>query len=338
MEAAVIGAGGWGTALAVMLAGQGAEVSLWVRGSEAYKTIVLKRINETYLPGVKLPAGVRPTMNAAEALHGKTLVLLAVPSHGVRAVAKMIREHLAARAVIVCGAKGLEERSYLRMSQVLAQELPALYHDRIAVLSGPNHAEEVSRGIPTATVVASGNRETALKVQEALFNPYFRVYTNPDLIGVEMGGALKNVIALGAGIVEGLGLGDNTRAALLTRGLVEITRLGTAMGARAGTFTGLAGLGDLFVTCASGHSRNRAVGLKLGLGIPLGEIQAGMKMVAEGVLTTRAAWELSRQVGVEMPITGEIYRVLYEGKLPRQAVEALMLREPRAEIEDIAFD
>jgi glycerol-3-phosphate dehydrogenase (NAD(P)+) len=338
MDAAVIGAGGWGTALAVMLAGQGAQVSLWVRSAEVYKTIVLKRSNEPYLPDVKLPAGVRPTMSLDEALLGKPLVLLAVPSHGVRAVARSIRDGLASRAVVVCAAKGLEERTYLRMSQVLEQELPGLLHDRIAVISGPNHAEEVSRGVPSATVVASASAATARLVQGALFNPHFRVYTNPDLVGVEMGGALKNIIALGAGILEGLGLGDNTRAALITRGLVEIIRLGTAMGARARTFTGLSGLGDLFVTCASPHSRNRAVGLKLGQGAGLGAIQAGMKMVAEGIGTTRAAWELSRRMSVEMPITGEIYSVLYEGKPPRAALEALMLREPKAETEEIAFD
>ncbi|MEW5784765.1 MAG: NAD(P)H-dependent glycerol-3-phosphate dehydrogenase [Bacillota bacterium] len=337
MQVAVVGAGGWGTALAAALAGEGATVNLWVRNSELYKTIVLKRINETYLPGVKLPPEVRPTLNLSEALQGKELVLMTVPSHGVRSAAVAIRGYLSQKAIIVCAAKGLEENTYLRMSQVLEQEWGEHFRARIAVLSGPNHAEEVSRGIPTATVVAATNRETALLVQEAITTPFLRVYTNPDPIGVEIGGALKNIIALGAGIVEGLGLGDNTKAALVTRGLVEMTRLGTAMGARARTFAGLSGLGDLYVTCSSVHSRNRAVGLQLGQGKLLGEILANMKMVAEGVTTTRAAWALSKRVGVDMPITGEIYRVLFEGKNPRAAVEALMRRESKAETEDIAF-
>jgi glycerol-3-phosphate dehydrogenase (NAD(P)+) len=338
MSVTIIGAGGWGTALSAALAGQGRAVTLWVRSADTYKTIILKRTNETYLPGVKLPPEVRPTLNLAEALQGKKLVLLTIPSHGVRSMAVALRGLLHPGAAVVCAAKGLEENTLLRMSEVLEQELPQPFHNRIAVISGPNHAEEVSRGIPTATVVASLNRETALQVQEALTLPSLRVYTNSDLIGVELGGALKNIIALGAGIVDGLGLGDNTKAALVTRGLVEMARLGAALGARPRTFTGLSGLGDLYVTCSSAHSRNRAVGLKLGQGKILGEILSGMKMVAEGVVTTRAARTLARNLGVEMPITGEIYQVLFEGKTPRAAVESLMQRESKAEIEDIAFD
>lgn len=338
MQIAIIGAGGWGTALAAKLAGQGRPVILWVRSTETYKTIILKRINETYLPGVKLPPEVRPTLNVSEALQGKKLLLLTVPSHGVRSMAVALRGLLHPGSTVVCAAKGLEENTLLRMSQVLQQELPQPFHKSIAVISGPNHAEEVSRGTPTATVVASLNRETALQVQEALTLPSFRVYTNSDLAGVELGGALKNIIALGAGIVDGLGLGDNTKAALVTRGLVEMARLGTALGARARTFTGLSGLGDLYVTCSSEHSRNRSVGMQLGKGKTLGEILSGMKMVAEGVATTRAARTLARNLGVEMPIAGEIYQVLFEGKTPRAAVDTLMQRESKAEIEDIAFD
>ncbi len=247
-------------------------------------------------------------------------------------------EHLFREAVIVNAAKGLEKESHLRLSQVLAAELPARYRERLAVLSGPNHAEEVSRRAPTLTVVASKHSGTAEQVQEALSTPYFRVYTNPDLTGVELGGSLKNVIALGVGIVEGLGLGDNTRAALVTRGLVEITRLGIALGAQARTFTGLSGMGDLFVTCASGHSRNRAVGVKLGQGQNLERILDGTPTVAEGVNTTRSAFHLARQCGVEMPITVEIYRVLFQEKPPREAVHDLMNRARKAEIEDIAFE
>lgn len=338
MRVAVIGAGGWGTALARLMADREATVNLWVRSPAVYKNIVLKRVNEPYLPGVKLPPAVRPTLDLAEALQGVGLVLLAVPSQGVRTAAAALREHIDPRALLVSAAKGLEERTLLRMSEVLEQELPETIAGRIAVISGPNHAEEVSRGIPTAAVVASRSETVALQVQEALFTSYFRVYTNSDLVGVEMGGALKNIIAIGAGIAEGLGLGDNTRAALVTRGLVEMTRLGTAMGALSRTFTGLSGLGDLYVTCSSAHSRNRAVGIELGRGRLLGDITAAMKTVAEGVATTRAARELSRREGVEMPIAGEIYSVLFEGKPARAALEALMRREGKAETEDIAFE
>ncbi len=338
MKAAVIGAGGWGTALAVMLAEKGYQVALWVRNEAVYRSIVLKRNNEIYLPGVKIPSAVRPTPRFVEALQGAGLVIMAVPSHGVRAVAAVMGEHLYREAIVVNAAKGLEEEECLRLSQVLAAELPARYHKKLAVLSGPNHAEEVSRRMPTLSVVAAEYGETADQVQKILNAPYFRVYTNPDLIGVELGGALKNVIALGVGIAEGLGLGDNTRAALVTRGLVEMTRLGTALGARARTFTGLSGLGDLFVTCASRHSRNRNVGVKLGQGQTLDEILAGTPMVAEGVNTTRSAFRLARQCKIEMPITVEIYRVLFQNKSPREAVRDLMDRAQKAEIEDIAFE
>ncbi|MGI6707599.1 MAG: NAD(P)H-dependent glycerol-3-phosphate dehydrogenase [Dethiobacteria bacterium] len=338
MEAAVVGAGGWGTALAVLLADKGCRVSFWMRSQDVYRKIILKRVNEDYLPGVRLGETIRPTVELEEALRGKELVIFAVPSHGLRAVAAAAAPYLPPRAVIVNAAKGLEDPRRLRLSQVLLEELPETLHGRIAVISGPNHAEEVSRGLPSATVAASMVAETARQVQEMLMTPYFRVYTNPDLVGVELGGALKNVIAIGAGIVEGLGLGDNSKAALVTRGLAEMIRLGRAMGAQARTFSGLSGLGDLYATCSSLHSRNRAVGYKLGQGMRFGEIAAGMRTVAEGVNTTRAAAELSRKIGVEMPITAEIYRILFEGKLPRKAVEELMLREKKAEDEEIAFE
>ncbi len=338
MEAAVIGAGGWGTALAVLLADKGYRISFWMRSQDVYKKIILKRANEDYLPGVKLRETIWPTVDLEEALRGKQLVIFAVPSHGLRTVAAAAAPYLSPRAVVVNAAKGLEDPGRLRLSQVLQEELPEELHGQIAVISGPNHAEEVSRGLPSATVAASTVQETARQVQEALMTPYFRVYTNPDLAGVELGGALKNVIALGAGIVDGLELGDNAKATLVTRGLAEMTRLGTAVGARARTFAGLSGLGDLYVTCSSAHSRNRAVGFKLGRGMRWGEIAAGMRAVAEGVNTTRAAAELSRKTGVEMPITTEIYRVLYEGKLPQEAVDRLMQREKKAESEEIAFE
>lgn len=337
MRITVIGAGGWGTALAVLLAGKNYQVALWVRNKTVYRSIVLKRCNETYLPGVKIPASVYPTPRLKEALQEAALVIMAVPSHGVRTVASTIGEYLSPEAIIVNAAKGLEKESYLRLSQVIAAELPACYRERLAVLSGPNHAEEVSRRMPTLTVVASEHESTAKLVQKALNTPYFRVYTNSDLTGVELGGALKNTIALGVGIAEGLKLGDNTRAALVTRGLVEMTRLGTALGAQAPTFTGLSGLGDLFVTCASKHSRNRTVGIKLGQGLTLERVLAGTPMVAEGVNTTRSAFHLAQQYGIEMPITTEIYKVLFQDKPPRAAVSDLMNRTQKAEIEDIAF-
>ncbi len=331
MEAAVIGAGGWGTALAVLLAGKGYPVALWMRSQDVYRKIILKRSNEDYLPGVKLPETIRPTVDLEEALRGKRLIVFAVPSHGLRTVAAAAAPYLSPRALIVNVAKGLEDPGRLRLSQVLQEELPEALHGGIAVISGPNHAEEVSRGLPSATVAASNLQETALQVQEAFMTPYFRVYTNQDLVGVELGGALKNVIALGAGIVAGLELGDNAAAALVTRGLAEMTRLGTALGAGARTFAGLAGLGDLYATCSSPHSRNRTVGVKLGRGMRWGEIGAGMRTVAEGVTTTRAAAELSRKMGVEMPITTGIYRILFEGKMPRDTVENLMQRAKKAE-------
>ena len=333
MEAAVIGAGGWGTALAVLLADKGYQVSIWMRSQDVYKKIILKRVNEDYLPGVKLRETIRPTLELEEALCGKKLVILAVPSQGLRAVTAAAATYLSPRATVVNVAKGLEDPGKKRLSQLLQEELPEELHEGIAVISGPNHAEEVSRGLPSATVAASASRKTALRVQEALMTPYFRIYTNDDLPGVELGGALKNVIALGAGMVEGLELGDNAKAALVTRGLAEMTRLGTALGARAGTFAGLAGLGDLYATCSSLHSRNRAVGFKLGQGMRWGEIAAGMRTVAEGVNTTRAAAELSRELGIEMPITTEIYRVLFEGELPEEAVDRLMQRAKKSESE-----
>ena len=331
MEAAVIGAGGWGTALAVLLAGKGCRVSLWVRSRDVYKKIILKRVNEDYLPGVKLREGIRPTVDLEEALRGKELVIFAVPSHGLRSVAAAAAPFLSPRAVIVNAAKGLEDPRLLRLSQVLQEELPEELHGRIAVISGPNHAEEVSRGLPSATVAAAQVPETALLVQERLMTPYFRVYTNPDLMGVELGGALKNVIAIGAGIVEGLGLGDNAKAALVTRGLAEMTRLGVALGAHPQTFYGLSGIGDLMVTCMSPQSRNRTVGERLGRGESVADILGGMEQVAEGVCTCGPALALARQAGVAAPVMEQVDAILHGGKKPKDAVVGLMRRDPRAE-------
>ncbi len=338
LEIGVIGAGSWGTALAMVMAEKGHQVSLWVRDEERCRTIMEQGINHDYLPEVQLPSGIQPTSDLFKAARGKDFLFLSVPSHGVRETAEALKPHLSVGAILVNTAKGLEEGSYLRLSQVIEESLEGSKHSGIAALSGPNHAEEVSRKVPSATVVASAREEIAQQVQEVLMTPHLRVYTNQDLAGVEMGGALKNIIALASGVTEGLGLGDNTRAALLTRGLVEVIRLGKSIGAKERTFTGLSGLGDLFVTCSSEHSRNRKVGLKLGAGHKLEEVLAGMQMVAEGVKTTRAAYQLSQKQEVEMPITKELYSVLFAEKSPRDALYSLMQREKKGEVEDIAFD
>lgn len=338
MQVAVVGAGSWGTALAMAMAYKGNDVSLWVRDPHLYKSMKLKTRNDKYLPHEKLPAGVKPTLNLEDAVKNQKYIFLVVPSHAVRETVSRLKPYLKESTILINAAKGLEKETAMRMSQVVEEELGDIKRGRVAVLSGPNHAEEVSQKIPSATVVAARQGEVAREVQEILMTPFLRVYTNTDLVGVEMGGALKNIIALGSGIVEGLDMGDNTRAALLTRGLVEIIRLGNAMGARGSTFTGLSGLGDLFVTSASKHSRNRRVGVELGKGKSLKEILSGMDMVAEGVNTTRVAYYLARDKGVEMPITGEIFSVLFANKEPREALDNLMQREKKGEVEDIAFD
>jgi len=339
MKIGVIGAGSWGTALALLLGQKGFEVTLWLRSKDLLDKIVQANENSTYLPGVSLPPTVKATIDLEEAVSGKDLIVMAVPSHTVRKTVSMMKSYLQEETIIVNAAKGLEEGSLKRLSEVINEELSPLFpHIKIAVLSGPNHAEEVGRLVPTATVVASVEDTVAKKVQDIFMSPYFRVYTNSDIIGVELGGALKNIIAIGAGVCEGLSYGDNTKAALITRGLVEITRLGLALGARRGTFSGLTGIGDLFVTCTSPHSRNRYVGIELGKNNALEDIISSMKMVAEGVKTTNAAYELSRKYGVEMPITREVYRILFEGMKPHEAVADLMRRDKRHEIEEVAFE
>ncbi|MGI6097391.1 MAG: NAD(P)H-dependent glycerol-3-phosphate dehydrogenase, partial [Dethiobacteria bacterium] len=265
MKIGVIGAGSWGTALACLLAGKNFHVDLWVRRLELCKEIIRRRVNPVYLPNVRLPQGVSPSSDLEKVVHGKKIIFLVVPSKTMREVVCKIKPYLSADACLVSAAKGLEPGSMFRMSEIIGQVLPD-FKGRIAVVSGPNHAEEVSRGIPTATVVAAKRREIAEFVQEVLTTSTFRVYTNPDMIGVELGGALKNIIALGAGVSDGMGFGDNTKASLVTRGLVEMTRLGVAMGARPSTFSGLSGIGDLFATCNSIYSRNRNVGYRLGKG------------------------------------------------------------------------
>lgn len=338
MDIGVIGAGSWGTSLAILLANKGYRVHLWVRREELLQKMVEAGENVEYLPGISLPGEIRLTSDLRQVVRGKRVLVLSVPSHALGEMIKQIQDDLEDEAIVVNTAKGLTEDTYQRLSQVILENLPTLDPDRLAVLSGPNHAEEVSRFFPAATVVASTHQETAEMIQDLFMTRYFRVYTNPDVVGVELGGALKNIIAIGAGVCEGLNFGDNTKAALLTRGLVEITRLGLSLGAKSRTFSGLTGVGDLFVTCSSTHSRNRLVGLRLGQGETLAEITASMKMVAEGIKTTRAAAALSRVHQVEMPITREMYGILFENIEPWQAVENLMRREKTKEIEELAFD
>ncbi|MDN5345307.1 MAG: glycerol-3-phosphate dehydrogenase [Clostridia bacterium] len=326
---AVIGAGSWGTALAVLLARKGCRVNLWARRQETVATLLETRENKPYLPGVQLPPGVRPTTDLELATRETDLIVLSVPSHAVRLTARQLKPLLPPDTVIVNTAKGLELDTRKRLSEVLAEEGLA----KVAVLSGPSHAEEVGRGLPTTVVVAATGRETAEYVQDIFMDPTFRVYTNPDVIGVEFGGALKNIIALATGMADGLGLGDNARAALMTRGMAEIARLGVALGGKAMTFAGLSGIGDLIVTCTSMYSRNRRAGIQLGQGKPLAEVLASMGMVVEGVRTTAAARDLSRHHQIRMPITTEIYQVLYAGKPVQDCVAALMERPRTHEVE-----
>jgi glycerol-3-phosphate dehydrogenase (NAD(P)+) len=331
---AIIGAGSWGTALAALLGRAGQAVRLWARRKQMAESLRLRRENQQYLPGVTLAESVQPLDDLAAAVAGAEMVTLAVPSQGMRETVRALRPHLAPQHFLISTAKGLEHDTGLRMTQVIAQELPEPWGACPACLSGPNLAAEVAAGIATTSVIACADRERARHAQQLFMQPTFRVYTNSDVVGVELGGALKNVIAIGAGINDGLGFGDNTKAALVTRGLAEITRLGVALGAAAATFIGLSGIGDLVATCASRRSRNHYVGYHLARGRALADILAGMdNMIAEGVQTTRAAVRLAEQAGVDMPITRAVRAVLFEGLQPFQAVRRLMLRDARDECE-----
>ena len=328
---AVIGTTTWGTTLAIILARKGLPVTLLARSSEESQHLAAARQNSRFLPGVEFPAALTVSGDPKTALAGTAMVILAVPSSSFR---KNVKQHLSLlkeAAVLLSASKGLETDGGMRMSQVLEDELPSALHSRICVLSGPNLALGVADGKPASTVVASRHHATAEQAQSLLMSPLFRVYTNEDTVGVELGGALKNIVALGAGICDGLGYGENGKAAFITRGLAEITRLGVAAGASPITFAGLAGLGDLVATCASPQSRNRFVGEQLAAGHTLDEILATMKNVAEGVHTTGPALEMARRLDVEMPIARATYRVLAEGLDPRQAVVELMGRPPTSE-------
>ena len=326
---AVVGAGSWGTALANLIAKKGAETILWSFEPEVAETIRSEQVNRRYLDGVKLDPRLRVTTRMEEALSGASVVLSVSPSHVVRPVMAQAARHIAPGTLVVSASKGIENESLKTMDEVLADVLPR--EVECAYLSGPSFALEVGEEHPTAVTIASHSADAASRAQALFQTPYFRVYTSSDVRGVELGGSLKNVIAIAAGIVEGLGYGNNTTAALITRGLAEITRLGVAAGAEPVTFAGLAGMGDLILTCTGALSRNRQVGVELGRGRPIDEILGGMVAVAEGVRTARSARDLSHRMEIEMPIVEVVYSMLYEGLLATSALERLMLREPRPE-------
>lgn len=331
----VVGAGSWGTALAQLLALKGCRIDLWVYEEEIKNQIQERRENKTFLPGVSLSQNIKPSNDIAEVVTGKDMILVVVPSHHVRNVAAMISPHIAEDVILVSASKGIENKTHLTMTGVLHDAIPKIPQGNLAVLSGPSFAKEVARQMPTVITVASKDVGVAERVQRALATPYFRVYTNDDTIGVELGGSVKNVIAIAAGIIDGLGLGLNTRAALITRGQTEIRRLGLAMGANPRTFTGLAGIGDLILTCTGDLSRNHTVGKKIGLGQKVDDILSGMAMVAEGVRTSKSVYNLSRKLDVLMPICHEIYHVVYEGVSPKEAVVRLMTRDLKQELDEI---
>ena len=335
---AVLGAGSWGIASSVLLSSNGHQVTLWEFDHQEMSRLCTRRENKQKLPGIVIPKEIEITDDLTSATLGAEMLSLALPSHTVREVAKKLAMiDLSAGSigndpVVVNLSKGIENDTLCRMSEILKEELPSNLHDKIATLSGPSHAEEVSAKIPTTVVVASFREEIAKKIQQTFMTPYFRVYTNRDIIGVELGGSLKNVIAIASGISDGMGLGDNSRGALVTRGLAEIVRLGEKLGAKRETFAGLSGLGDLVTTCISKYSRNRFVGEQIGKGKTLDQVLKEMTMVAEGVKTTKSAYQLSIKHKVEMPITEQVYKVLFEDKQPQQAIAELMTRDPKSEI------
>ncbi len=333
MIISVIGAGSWGTAMASLLSKKGYQVKLWVRRKELITQLNETRVNNIYLPEVILGENITFSSDIEYCCKAAEIIVIATPSHTVRETAEKIKKFVNKDQFIVNLAKGIENETLLRMSQVIQEVLP---DNRVVTMSGPCHAEEVARDIPTAIVSTAKERASAEYIQDVFMAPSFRVYTNPDIIGVELGGALKNIIALGAGVTDGLGYGDNTKAALMSRGIVEMARLGEALGANKLTFGGLSGIGDLIVTCTSMHSRNRKAGIALGQGKSLHEILEGTSMVVEGIRTAKSAYFLAKKQGVEMPITQEIYDLLYNGTHVKESVINLMMRSKTHEIEDIA--
>ncbi len=328
----ILGAGGWGMALANLLCAKGHAVRLWEFDPQAAADLRDTRVLPRKLPGVQLSIGILVTNDIAEAVSDTDFVCLVVPAQTTRSVGKLLgKSLLARRPILVNFSKGIEVGTLLRMSEVLRETVEPGGHTGVCTLSGPSHAEEVARGVPTAVVAASDDGTVASAVQELFFTPRFRVYTSSDLLGVELAGSLKNIIALAAGMLDGLGMGDNTRGALLTRGLAEIARIGRKLGADPLTFSGLSGIGDLVTTCLSRHSRNRFVGEQIGLGRSLETVLSHMTMIAEGVETTRSGHALALKHDIEMPITAQVYRVLFEGKPPLEAINDLMVRDPKSE-------
>lgn len=324
----VLGAGSWGTALSLLLYNNGHKVTLWSALKDEVEMLSQKREHASKLPGVKLPEDMEITTDLEKVLEDPDVAVLAVPSPFTRSTAAQMAPYVKDGQKIINVAKGVEEKTLMTLSEIIEQEIP---NGEVCVLSGPSHAEEVGRGLPTTCVVSAKTRETAEYLQGIFMSPVFRVYTTPDILGVELGGALKNVIALAAGTADGLGYGDNTKAALITRGIAEISRLGVKMGAKAETFYGLSGIGDLIVTCASVHSRNRKAGYLLGKGYTMEEAMKEVQMVVEGVYSAKAAKGLSEKYDVEMPIINEVNKVLFEGKAASEAVIDLMLRDKKVE-------
>ena len=331
----IIGAGSWGTALAVLLHNNGNEVTIWSVIPEEVTMLREKRQHETKLPGVVLAPEIDVTGDLKEAMTGRDVLVLAVPSPFTRSTAHSMSEFCTEGQIIVDVAKGIEDNTLMTLSQIIEQEIPQA---NVAVLSGPSHAEEVGRCIPTTCVVGAHTKETAEYLQEIFMSPVFRVYTSPDMLGMELGAALKNVIALAAGIADGLGYGDNTKAALITRGIAEIARLGIKMGGKLETFSGLTGIGDLIVTCASVHSRNRKAGYLMGKGYTMKEAMDEVKMVVEGVYSAKAAIKLADRYHVELPIIEQVNKVLFEDKKPADAMNDLMLRDPKVEAAGIRWE
>ncbi|MBW9145669.1 NAD(P)H-dependent glycerol-3-phosphate dehydrogenase [Clostridium sp. CM027] len=327
-KVAFLGGGSFGTALSIMLAKKGASVNIWDRKLSVIDDINIKRENIKYLPGIIVPAGVTAFTDIEKVISDSELIVLAVPSHAIRGLSKMIAPHLKENQIVVSIAKGIEEGSAKRISEVIEEEIVS---NPIVILSGPSHAEEVALDIPTTLVVTSKKMEYASIVQDAFMSSKFRVYTNEDIVGVEIGGAVKNIIALAAGVSDGIGYGDNAKAALMTRGMSEIIRIGTKLGGRIETFYGLTGMGDLIVTCTSMHSRNRRAGILIGKGVPMEKACEDIGMVVEGIKAVRAFYELKEKEQISMPITDVLYKVLFEGKDPKYGVYELMSRNKKDE-------
>ncbi len=333
LKIGVVGAGSWGTALANLLAVNGYKLDLWVFEEDVKEQIESKSENVTFLPGAKLSENITPTNDMQKATADKDIVLVVVPSHVMRETSKEINKYIDKKSLVVTASKGIENKTHLTMLEILQENIDNIPQNQFAVLSGPSFAREVVQKLPTVVAIASTIPETAQFIQKVFAAPFFRVYTNDDPVGVEIGGAIKNVIAIAAGISDGLELGLNARAALITRGLTEMRRLGDKMGANPHTFAGLTGVGDLLLTCTGALSRNYTVGTKLGKGMLLDEILKEMKMVAEGVKTTRSVYNLSRKLGIELPICNEVYKILFENQPPEKAIPQLMTRSLKHELD-----